>query len=427
MRTLSGHSVRFTALKALRHRNFSLFLSGQIFALIGYWIQQIAQSWLLYQLTGSATLLGILGFASSVPVLLLAPFAGLWSDRCNLHRTMFTVQVLQGLQAATMAGLALAGVIAPWHIVTLAMLLGVLVAIELPVRHAYLIELVNGKEDLANAIAATSLMANCGRLVGPALAGILIGLMSEAACFTLNALTYVVVITTFLMIRVQPTVRTGTHPPMLQGLREGFTYAWNMLPIRLLLGLLMLLGLLASPYVTLMPVLVREVFGGEAQLMGFLVGAAGVGAVSGTLFLASRPNVRGLIRILAWAAFAAGTALALVAWSPGIWLAIPLLMVVGFGILATSTSTNMILQTIVDDDKRGRVMSLYTVSFLGISPFGSLLAGAAADRIGVAWVLTLGGACCAAAALYVLSRSAEIRAIVRPIYARLGIAERDAR
>ncbi len=414
-------SSRFSALRALQHRNFSLFLSGQIFALVGYWIQHIAQSWLLYRLTGSATLLGILGFASALPVLLLAPFAGLWSDRCNLHRTMFVVQILQGLQACTIAALALTGVIAPWHIVTLAMVLGVLVAIELPVRHAYLVELVDGKTDLANAIAMTSLMANCGRLIGPALAGLMIGWISEAACFLVNALTYIIVIATFLMIRVRASLRAGTHPPMLEGLRDGIVYAWRMLPIRLLLLLLVLLGLLASPYMTLMPVLVREVFGGEADLMGFLVGAAGIGAVAGTLWLASRPNVRGLVRILTWAAFAASIALILLAWSRNVWLALPLLAVIGFGILATSVSTNMILQTIVDDDKRGRVMSLYTVAFLGVSPFGALIAGFATDRIGVAWTLTVGGACCALAALYIAYRQADIRAAVRPIYARLGI------
>ncbi len=409
------------ALRALRHRNFRLFLTGQIFALIGYWIQMVAQSWLLYRLTESATFLGVLAFASSLPILLLSPLAGLWSDRCNLHRTMFLTQILELLQAATLAALALAGVLAPWHIVTLAMILGILVAIELPIRHAYLLELVNGKEDLPNAIALTSLMANCGRLVGPAIAGILIGVLSEAHCFLINALTYIAVVISFLMIRVSPQPRAPVRTPMLTGLREGFSYAWNLMPIRALLLTLAVIAFLGTPYSTLMPVIVREIFHGGADQMGYLVGAGGLGAISGTLYLASRANTRGLIRLIIGASLAAGAALTLFAQAPSMWYALPLLVVIGFGILVTSVSVNMILQTIVDDDKRGRVMSLYTVAFLGVAPFGSLAAGALADVIGPRATLTLGGLCCIAAALMLAHRSPAIRAQIRPIYERLGI------
>jgi MFS family permease len=413
--------------RALRHRNFALFLGGQSCALIGYWMQSIALGWLLYRMTGSATMLGVLGFASSIPVLLISPFAGIWSDRCNLHRTMYATQVLEALQACVLAGLAMAGWLEPWHIVVLAMLLGVLVAIELPMRHAYLLELVGNKADLPNAIALTSLVANCGRLVGPALAGVMIGLTGEAMCFVINALTYIAVLVSFALIRVRPSARPGSHPPVLQGLQEGFLYAWRSVPIRLLLSLLVLLGLLASPYVNLMPALVHEVFRGGADQMGFLVGSAGAGAVAGTIFLASRGSVRGLVRLIAAASFAASAALALLAWSPALWIAAVLLVLIGFGMLVTSVSVNMILQTIVDDDKRGRVMSFYTVAFMGAAPFGSLAAGMLADRIGVATTLTAAGACCAAGALYLASQRARIRAHITPIYARLGIAARKAR
>jgi MFS family permease len=375
-------------------------------------------------LTGSATLLGVLAFASSVPILLLSPLAGLWSDRCNLHRTMFVTQLLELLQAATLAALALSGLIAPWHIVTLAMCLGILVAIELPIRHAYLLELVNGKEDLPNAIALTSLMANCGRLVGPAIAGILIGVLSEAHCFLINALTYIAVVISFLMIRVRPQPRAPVKTAVLAGLREGFVYAWNLLPIRALLLTLAVVAFLGTPYATLMPVIVREVFSGNAKDMGFLVGAGGLGAISGTLYLASRANTRGLIRLIIIASAAAGIALALFAHAPSTWYAMPLLVVIGFGILVTSVSVNMILQTIVDDDKRGRVMSLYTAAFLGIAPFGSLAAGALADHIGPRATLTLGGLCCVAAALVLAQRRHAIRAQIQPIYERLGIMRR---
>lgn len=412
------------ALRALRHRNFRLFLAGQIFALIGYWLQMVAQSWLLYRLTGSATLLGVLGFASSVPILLLAPLAGWWSDRCNLHRAMFLTQILELLQAVTMAALALAGIIAPWHIITLAMLLGVLVAIELPIRHAYLLELVDGKKDLPNAIALTSLMANSGRLVGPAIAGVMIGWLGEAYCFLLNALTYIAVVISFLLIRVRPLIREPVRTSMLAGLREGLAYAWNLMPIRALLLTLALVAFFGTPYTTLMPMLVREIFGGGARDMGFLVGAGGLGAISGTLYLATRANARGLIRLIILAGLAAGTALTLLPHAPSTALALPLLVVTGFGILVTSVSVNMILQTIVDDDKRGRVMSLYTAAFLGIAPFGALAAGALADLIGPRTTLTLGGLCCAGAALVLARRRHAIRGQIRPIYERLGIVRR---
>ena len=416
--------MRFTIFRALRHRNFTLFAAGQAIALIGYWMQTIAVSWLLYRLTGSATLLGVLGFASSVPILLLAPLAGLWSDRANLHRTMFTVQMLEMLQAVVMAGLAIAGFIAPWHIITLSMLLGVLIAIELPVRHAYLIELLGGKEDLPNAVAVTSLIANMGRLIGPAIAGIVIAGYGEAACFVINALTHIAVLVSFLMIRVQASPRPAIHAPIMQGLAEGFAYAWRSVPIRLLLGGLAAVGLLATPYMTLMPVLVREVYAGGANVMGFLVGAAGLGGVAGTLYLASRASVRGLVRVTACASLAAGAALSLLSWAGSVSIALPLLVITGFGILVASVSVNMILQTIVDDDKRGRVMSLYTAAFLGVSPLGAVAAGALADLVGVAVTLTAGGVCCAIVGLYLLHKRALIRAHVLPIYEKLGIRVR---
>jgi len=408
-------------LRALRHRNFALFTAGQMCALIGYWMQHIAQSWLLYRQTDSATLLGVLGFAGSLPILLLAPFAGLWSDRVNLHRAMFATQVLEMLQAVALAALALSGVIAPWHIIMLSMMLGILVAIELPLRHAYLLELVGTKEDLANAVAVTSLMANTGRLVGPALAGVAIAWIGEGGCFLINALSFIVVVVTFLMIRVKPSARPASHPSVWQDMREGVAYVWGSLPIRLLLMTLAVVGLLATPYITLMPVLVRDVFHGGAEQMGFLVGAGGLGAVGGTLYLASRHDVRGLVRLIVISSLTAGAALVLLAWSGSVWLAAPLIAAIGFGILVTSVSTNMILQTIVDDDKRGRVMSFYTAAFLGMAPFGSLLAGALADAVGVAATLTVGGIACVAGAIHLARKRPQLRAHIRPIYARLGI------
>lgn len=408
-------------LRALRHRNFALFLGGQVCALIGYWIQQIALAWLVYRLTGSATLLGMLAFASNLPVLLLAPFAGLWSDRFNRHRMMLATQVLEMLQAAALTALAFSGVIEIWHIIVLTMLLGVCVAVELPVRHAYLIELIGDKQDLSNAVAVMSLIGNCGRLAGPVLAGLLIGWFSEATCFLINALTYIAVLASFAFIRVGPQSRPESHAPALHGLKEGLVYAWRTIPIRFLLTLLALIALTAAPYNTLMPAVVHEAFAGNAETLGFLVGAAGMGAICGTLLLASRRNVRGLVRFIVAAALVSGGALIALAWSRWLALSLVLMAIIGFGILVISVAVNIILQTIVDDDKRGRVMSLYTAAFLGVVPFGGLIAGVLADHIGATHTLLAGGIICMLAALGMTRELPMLRRHLQPIYARLGI------
>jgi MFS family permease len=408
-------------LRALRHRNFALFIAGQICALIGYWIQQLAVSWLVYRLTGSATLLGVLNFAANVPVLLLAPLAGLWSDRFNRHRIMIATQVLEMLQAVALAALAFSGLIETWHVVVLTVFLGMCVAVELPVRHAYLLELIDDRQDLHNAVATMSLVANCGRLIGPAIAGVLIAWFSEPICFAINALTYVAVLVSFAFIRVKPQSTAATHASGLRGLKEGIVYAWRTLPIRTLLMLLAAVALTAAPYNTLMPAIVHEAFGGNAEALGFLVSAAGMGAVAGTLLLATRKNVRGLTRFIVAAALLAGCALIALSASRLFLLSLALMATIGFGILVTSVSTNMILQTIVDDDKRGRVMSLYTASFLGIVPFGALLAGMLADHIGATHTVLIGGIICVIAALTMARQLPKLRQHMQPIYARLKI------
>jgi len=409
-------------LRALRHRNFACFVAGQSVALVGYWIQQIAVSWLVYKLTGSATLLGVLSFAANVPVLLLAPLAGIWADRFNRHRMMLATQVLEMLQAIALAILAYGGWIEVWHVVALTVMLGFCVAVELPVRHAYLLELIGDKQDLPNAVAATSLVANCGRLVGPSVAGLLIAYFSEATCFMINAISYVAVLVSFAFIRVKPRQATGSHPPALRGIWEGVQYAWRTLPIRVLLTVLSLLALTAAPYSTLMPAVVHEAFDGNAQTLGFLVGAAGCGAVCGTLLLAARGNVRGLLRFIMAAALLAGCALVALSQSRMLPLSLALMAVIGGSILVTSVSINMILQTIVDDDKRGRVMSLYTAAFLGVVPLGGLIAGALADHIGATHTLLVGGIVCLTGALYLARQLPRLRLHMRETYARLGIA-----
>ena len=407
--------------RALRHTNFALFMGGQIFALIGYWLQQVALAWLVYRLTGSATLLGVLGLAANLPILLFAPLAGLWSDRYNRHRMMIATQVLEMLQAIVLTVLAFSGAIQVWHIIALTAFLGMCVAVELPVRHAYLLELVDGKADLPNAVATTSLVANCGRLIGPVVAGLVIAHFDEATCFLLNALTYIAVLVTFAFIRVRPQPHAASHPPMWRGIGDGVAYCWRIVPIRLLLTLLAAVALTAAPYSTLMPAVVHEVFAGNAQTLGFLLGAAGMGAVAGTLLLAMRRNVRGLLGFIVVAALFAGAALIALSVSRWLPLSVALMSVIGFGILVVSVSVNMILQAIVDDDMRGRVMSLYTAAFLGVMPLGALMAGIAADRLGATNTLCIAGTACALIAVAVARALPLIRREIRPIYARLGI------
>lgn len=385
--------------RALAHRDFSLFVLGQGAGIIGYWIQQLAVHWLMYKLTGSALLLGLTVFAAQIPVLILGPIAGAFADRVDRHAAFVAVQILQAVQAFAMAALAYLDVIAPWHIIALAMFLGATIAVELPVRHAYLPDLLGDRADLSNAVAVTSFIGSAGRLVGPSIAGVVIAVFSEATCFLLNGFSYFIVLATLLAIRRKAHQRSAQTSPVFRDLHEGALYAWRSRPIRALLTVLAVMSFMATPYQPLMPAFVTEAYQGGPETLGFLVAAAGCGALAGTGYLSTRASARGLIRLIVVAMACAGGALvafAFVRWYP---LSLLLMAVTGFGILATSVSVNMILQSIVADSMRGRVMSLYTAAFMGISPLGSFIAGAAADRIGAALTLAIGGAFCAAAAL----------------------------
>lgn len=404
--------------RALRHRDFALFVFGQAAGILGYWIQQIAVHWLMYRLTGSALLLGATVFASQIPVLILGPIAGAMADRVNRHRAFFIVQALQLTQAFVMAGLAFFEVIQPWHMIVLGMFLGATVAIELPVRHALLPELLQSREDLPNAVAVTSFMGSAGRLIGPSVAGIVIAVFSEAVCFLINGISYFIVLATLLAIPRRASTPAGARRPMWRDLQEGARYAWHSQPIRSLLVVLAVVSFMATPYQPLMPAFVREAFAGGPQTLGFLVAASGLGAVLGTVFLSVRSGTKGLIPLIAVATGCAGCALvvfSLTRWYP---LSLALMAITGFGILLTTVSISMILQTLVEDHVRGRVMSLYTAAFLGVAPLGGFVAGALADRIGAATTLTFGGACCVLAALTLARR-------IRPLSAAVARAHPD--
>jgi len=385
--------------RALRHRDFSLFVFGQGAGILGYWIQQLAVHWLMYRLTGSALLLGLTFFAAQIPVLILGPIAGAVADRVDRRAAFILVQILQSAQAFAMATLAYLGVIEPWHMIALAVILGVTIAIELPMRHAYLPDLLDDREDLPNAVAVTSFVGSAGRLIGPSIAGIVIGLFSEATCFLINGCSYFIVLATLMAIRRKPRAEQPQNRAVFSDLRAGALYAWHSRPIRALLIVLAVMSFMATPYQPLMPVFVAEAYQGGPETLGFLVAAAGFGALAGTGYLAMRGGTHGLTRLIVVGTGCAGGAL--LAFSVTRWYPLSLLLmaITGFGILATTVSVSMILQSIVEDGMRGRVMSLYTAAFLGVSPLGGFVAGATADHIGAANTLAIGGACCACAAI----------------------------
>jgi MFS family permease len=408
--------------RALRHRNFQLFVGGQFISLIGTWMQTVALGWLVYRLTHSPLLLGLTGFLGQIPSLVVSPLAGVLADRWNRHRMVIATQVFSMVQATVLAILVLTHRITIGEILGLSLFIGLINAVDVPVRQSFLVEMVAGGEDLANAIALNSSNFNVARLVGPAIAGVLIGLVGEGMVFLVNALSYLGVIGALLAIRVPPRSRPAQPPGMVwTNMKEGIRYVTGFAPIRSVLLLLALVSVFGSPYAVLMPVFARDVLHGDAHTLGFLVGAGGIGALAGALYLAARTTVKGLGRIIVGAATAFGAGLCTFAMARNQWIAAALLVVIGFGIMVHMAATNTIIQTLVDPDKRGRVMSFYTVSFMGIAPLGSLTLGAIASHIGAPWTVFLGGTVCIAGALLFARRLPELRRQVHPIYVRLGL------
>jgi len=419
---VSGSGFPFAhAFRALRHRDFRLFFIGQGISLTGTWMQQVAMSWLVYRLTGSAFTLGAIAFAAQFPTFLLAPIAGVVADRHRRHRIVVTTQSLALLEASTLAVLVLTGTVQVWHIIALSAVLGIVNAFDIPARQSLFVKLVEGPEDLANAIALNASMFNMARLTGPAIAGVLIGVVGEGPVFAINAASYIAVLVSLFRMNAAHAERPERQSRALSHLREGFRYAFGFPPIRSILTLLAMTSLLGMPYVVLLPVFASDVLGGGPQTLGFLMSAAGLGALSGALYLASRSSVRGLSRVILAAVTVFGIGLIAFSTSRSQPLSIALLLVTGFGMMVQSASINTVLQTIVDEDKRGRVMSLYTMAFMGMAPFGSLLYGTLASHIGAPATVTVGGIACLGAAAWFYSRLPMIRELVRPIYVRLGI------
>jgi MFS family permease len=409
------------ALRALRHRNYRLFFSGQSISLIGTWMTRLATSWLVYRLTHSAWLLGVVGFSGQIPAFLLAPFAGVWVDRWNRHRTLIVTQVLSMLQSFALAALALPGIITVREIILLSLAQGMINAFDMPARQAFVVQMIESREDLGNAIALNSSMVNAARLIGPSIAGLVIAAVGEGYCFLIDGFSYVAVILSLLLMRIAPVSQPVRAKAVLHDLHEGWSYVRNSVPIRSVLLLLALVSLMGMPYTVLMPIFAGSILHGGPHTLGFLMGAAGVGALISAFLLASRRSVLGLGRIIPISAALFGTGLIAVSASRVLWLSMLMMVLAGGGMMQQMAASNTILQTVVDDDKRGRVMSFYLMAFMGMAPIGSLIAGSVAARIGAPYTLTIGGCLCILGGAWFALHLPAIRVAVRPIYIRLGI------
>ena len=407
--------------RALRHRNYRLFFSGQSVSLIGTWITRIATSWLVYRLTGSELLLGLVGFCGQIPTTILAPFAGVLVDRWNRHRMLVVTQALSMLQSGVLAALTFSGRITVRDILLLQIVQGLVNAFDTPARQSFVVEMVEDRADLPNAIALNSSMVNGSRIIGPSIGGALIAGVGEGWCFALDAISYLFVIASLLMMTVGRGRDRSAEAHVLDELRAGFQYVTGSIPIRTALIVLSIVSAMGMPYTVLMPAFVTEVLHGGPHTLGFLMTASGVGALAGAMYLASRRTVVGLGKVSMFATIAFGAGLIVYASARTTWLALAVMPLVGAGFMVQLASTNTILQTIVEDRLRGRVMAFYTMAFFGTAPIGSLIAGVAAARIGVAWTIALGGMVCLVAAAWFGSRLPLLRSLVHPIYREMGI------
>jgi MFS family permease len=409
------------AWRALKHRNFKLFVSGQSISLIGTWMTRLATSWLVYRLTGSALLLGVVGFSGQIFTFLLAPFAGVWVERLDRRKLLVWTQALAGVQSLAMAGLTLAKIITIHEIIVLAAMQGLINAFDMPGRQAFLVQMVEDKQDLGNAIALNSSIVNLARLIGPALAGLVIAWVGEGYCFLIDGISYGAVIVSLLMMNVKPLGVRRVAASMLVQMKEGWSFVSTFKPIRTILLLFAIVSLMGMPFMVLLPIFAGKVLHGGPHTLGFLTGASGVGALASALSLALRKSVRGLTTMIQVAAAMFGVGLILFGFSHVLWLSMLLMLVVGFGMMQGLAASNTVIQTLVPEDKRGRVMSYYTMAFVGMAPFGSLLAGALAHRFGAPHTVMLTGSMCVLGAVWFTTQLKSMRDVMRPIYREMGI------
>ena len=408
--------MKFDVLRALRHRNFRLFFCGQSVSLVGTWMTRLATSWLVYRLTGSSFLLGVVSFAVQIPTFLLGPVAGVWIDRWERRKLLLVTQFLAAVQSLMLAGLTLSGRITISEIVGLSVFQGLINAFDMPARQSFLVQMVGGRTDLGNAIALNSTMVNGARLLGPALAGITIAAVGEGYCFLIDGMSYFAVIASLLAMKLDVQPPSKSTDSTLVQLKEGWKYVTSFAPIRTVLIMFVIISFMGVPYTVLMPVFASKILHGGPHTLGFLMGAAGVGAI-----IAARKSVRGLYRVIPAVAAVFGGGLVAFSFSRNLWLSLALMGVTGFGMMQGFAASNTVIQTIVDDDKRGRVMSYWTMAYMGASPFGSLLAGSLAPIIGAPGTVLLCGIGCLLGAAWFWLQIPKLRPIIRPIYEQLGI------
>jgi MFS family permease len=408
-------------LRALRSSNYRLFFSGQGVSLMGTWMQQTAMSWLVYRLTGSAMILGLIGFTSQIPMLLFSPIAGVYADRLNRYRMVIATQFCAMLQALALAFLALTGLIEVWHLFILSFLLGLINSFDMPIRQSFVVEILESKADLGNAIALNSFLFNGARLLGPSVAGVLIGMTSEGTCFLINGISFLAVLLALLSMKIKTKGLSRAKDSIMNDMKGGFTYVRNFMPIRYILFNLALMSFVGMPYAVLMPVFAKDILKGGPETLGFLMASTGLGAIAGALFLASRKTILGLGRLIVIGSIMFGAGLICFAMSKSVLLSAVLLTFTGFGMMVQMVASNTIIQTIVDDEMRGRVMSFFAMSFAGTMPFGSLYAGSLASSIGAPRTLIISGIVCIAVALLFYRRLKHMREVIRPIYHKMGI------
>jgi MFS family permease len=409
------------SLRALGSPNFRRYYIGQTISMIGTWVQSVAFMWLAYKLSGSTWFTGLVGFLQSAPHLFLAPFAGVLGDRVDRRKLLMAVLALMSLQSVMLAVLTGLGLITPWQLAALALWNGVCNAFETPTRQSIFVQLIDRREDLANAIAMNSMLMNGTRLVGPSIGGLLIVLAGEWLCFTLNAISYAAVLFALTSLRLTrtPPVRAPSHP--LADLAEGWRYAMGFLPTRRMLFTLALVSFSISPYATLMPAMAVQAFGGGPDLVGLFIGAVGLGAVVSAVGLARRPSIRGLSKWIGYAGIVAGLGAIGFGFSRNIYASVALMMMAGFGMFLTGAACNTILQSVVDEDKRSRVMSYYTMFFIGVAPIGHYLAGWLAEHIGPPLTFVVGGVIALLAGVAFTLQMPTFRAHLRPVYVTRGI------
>jgi MFS family permease len=421
----SGDPKTLTVLRlgvrSLRHRNYRLFFMGQGVSLVGTWMQSVAMSWLVYRMTRSGFMLGLVAFSGQIPVLFFSPFAGVIGDRLNRHRIMIIVQVFSMVQAFALAAITISGVVQVWHLIALSFILGVINAFDMPTRQAFIFEMIEDKSDLGNAIALNSGIFNGSRFIGPAIAGVVVALAGEGVCFAINGVSYFAAITALVLMKFPSRVLSNRQSRLFAELKEGALYAFGFRPIRDLIVTVAFMSLVAMSFPVLIPIFAGRILHGGSHTYGFLVASTGAGAVAGVAFLATRKNVLGLGRVISASLIFFGMGLVAFSFSRSPLLSICILAPVGFGMIATLASCNTLVQTIVEEDKRGRVMSLYVMAMMGAAPLGSIMAGSASSVIGAPYTVLVGGILCILGGIIFAARLRSLRALIHPIYRKLGI------